>query len=470
MRKGMHTKQLGRRRELLQYQEAWILRGAQWMQREGVACYSLPFKPTGYLEIMDTLAFLTQEQVRYIQREFGTPVFVYDQKTLERRAREVLAFPNAYGMTARYAMKALPSAAVIQLLTRAGLHIDASSGYEAERALRAGVAPDKIQITAQELPVNLRELVEQGVRFNACSLRQLDFYGGLFPGSALSVRINPGLGSGHSKRTNVGGPSSSFGIWHEQLPQVIACAAKHNLRLRGMHTHIGSGADPDVWVNVARMSLDIAARMPEVATLSLGGGFKVARMPGEPEANLQEIGQRMRPEFKRFAETHGRELHLEIEPGTYLAANAGALVASVMDVVNTGAEGYRFVKIDAGMTEVLRPSLYGAQHPIVLIPREDQDRPPAEYLVAGHCCESGDMLTPAPGNPEELLVRTLPEPVPGDALVVDGAGAYCAGMASKNYNSFPECAEVILRDSGECTLTRRRQTLDQMLANEILLD
>jgi diaminopimelate decarboxylase len=413
------------------------------------------------------MTFLTRETIRSIRSEFGTPVYVYDQRTLERAAREVLAFPNAYGLTARYAMKALPTAAILRILTGTGLHIDASSGFEAERALLAGVAPERIQLTAQELPRDLKGLVERGVLFNACSLRQLECYGQLFPGRAVSVRINPGLGSGHNNRTNVGGPASGFGIWHEHLDDVRAIAREYDLALTGMHTHIGSGGDPEVWKRCARLSLDIAVRLPEVTRLSLGGGMKVARMPGEAGADLQEIGHAVRADFEAFAERHGRRLHLEIEPGTYLVALAGAIVASVIDVTDTGTGGYRFVKTDTGMTEFLRPNLYGAQHPIEVVPFDGESRGEDDYVVVGHCCESGDMMTPAPGDPETLAPRRLTRPVVGDALVIGGAGAYCSGLAGKNYNSFPEAPEVLLDLDGQPRLIRARQTLEQIIANEV---
>jgi diaminopimelate decarboxylase len=422
---------------------------------------------------MEALRFLDADRTLELQREFGTPFYVYDEDTLLKRAREVLAFPNPYGLVGRYAMKALPTAAILRLLTEAGLAIDASSGFEAERALIAGVAPEKIQITAQELPRNLEPLIKQGVLFNACSLLQLERYGEMFPDSDLSVRINPGLGSGHSNRTNVGGPSASFGIWHEQLDQVLEIAARHRLRISRMHTHIGSGSDPDKWVVCAKMSLAIAARLPDVRTLSLGGGFKVGRMAHEDTTDLIAVGQKVVPELENFAKELGRELVLEVEPGTYIAANCGALVCTVTDTVETTGnakgedEGYRFIKIDAGMSEIVRPSMYGGQHPIIVVPADKSNRGTGEYLVAGHCCESGDVLTPAPGNPEALATRTLTEPRVGDALVIEAAGAYCSGMSAKNYNAFPECAEILLRSDGRAELIRRRQTLEQMLQNEI---
>ena len=417
---------------------------------------------------MDLPPFLSPDQALALRAAFGSPLFAYDRPTLEARAAEALAFPNAYGLTVRYAMKALPTAAILRVFHDAGLCIDASSGYEAERALRAGIPPEHIQVTAQEMPHNLRELYDAGVWFTATSLRQLELFGKVFPGHELGVRINPGMGSGHSNRTNVGGPSSSFGIWHEHLDQIAPIQHRHNLQITRMHTHIGSGSDPAVWERCAALSLAIAARLPQVRTLSLGGGFKVARMPGEPCADLRVIGDAVKADFERFHEEHGRKLHLEIEPGAYLVANAGAVLATAIDVVDTGADGYRFIRTDAGMTEILRPSMYGAQHPIAVVPADGTARAEADYLVVGHCCESGDILTPEPGNPEGLQTRRLTAAVPGDLVVIGGAGAYCSSMASKNYNSFPEAAEALIDRDGSPALIRKRQTLDQVLANEFL--
>ena len=215
------------------------------------------------------------------------------------------------------------------------------------------------------------------------------------------MRLNPGLGSGHSNRTNVGGPSASFGIWHSNLERVLATAGEHHLRITQLHTHIGSGSDPEVWQRCAGLTLNLLRHLPDVTTVNLGGGYKVGRMSTELSTDLQRAGEPI-AELRKFAQVDGRQLHLEIEPGTFFVANAGAIVAGVIDIVDTGKEGHTFIKTDTGMTEILRPSLYGAQHPIVVVPKEPGDRSTAEYLVVGHCCESGDVLTPEPGNPEGL--------------------------------------------------------------------
>src|SRR5688572_15423924 len=303
--------------------------------------------------------FLSPTQAAEVRERFGTPCYVYDQATLERTAREALAFPNAFGLTVRYAMKANPNAAILKIFLDLGLHIDASSDYEVERAIRRGAPSKRIQLTSQMPSRNLKAIVDSGVLLSACSLHQLDAFGRAFPGDEVCVRMNPGLGSGSTNRTNTGGPGSSFGIWHEHFDEVGAIAARHGLRVRRLHSHIGSGSDPAVWQRVAHMTLAIAAKLPEVRTVNLGGGFKVARVVGEATTDLQECGAPIVEEFRRFREDHGRALHLEIEPGTYLVANAGAIVATCVDVVDTGPGGFVFAKLDTGMTEVTRPSLYG---------------------------------------------------------------------------------------------------------------
>ena len=155
-------------------------------------------------------------------------------------------------------------------------------------------------------------------------------------------------------------------------------------------------------------------------------------------------------------------------PFSSCVSNAGSILARVIDVVDTGDEGYSFVKLNTGMTELQRPALYGAQHPISVVSREPgTEQPEEDFLVAGHCCESGDVLTTESGNPEGLKVRSLCRPSVDDLVVIDGAGAYASGLAAKNYNSFPEAAEVLLDRNGASRLIRRRQSLDQMLANEL---
>ncbi|EOD05793.1 hypothetical protein EMIHUDRAFT_438904 [Emiliania huxleyi CCMP1516] len=365
----------------------------------------------------ERLRFLSEASACEVKDSYGTPAYVYSEAALKSQAETALAFPSAYGLTVRFAMKACPNAAVLQTFDRLGLHVDASSGYEVRRAVAAGVAPSRISLSSQETPADLAELLDLGIKFNACSLRQLAEYGRLRRGdrsTQLGVRFNPGLGSGGTGKTNVGGPSSSFGIWHELLPDVQALVEEHDLAPARVHTHIGSGSDPAVWQRVSGLSLDLCEKIPTVASLNLGGGYKVGRMAHEASTDLAVVGEPVKGAFEEFAARTGRQLDLEIEPGTFLVANSGCLVSTVQDIATTGADGHTFFKLDSGMTELLRPSLRAA-------PGRARHAAGGEYVIVGHCCESGDLVTPAPDEPETLSRRHLGGDASiGDLVVVEG--------------------------------------------------
>jgi len=402
---------------------------------------------------------------------------------LAKSADAVLAFPNAYGLTVRYAMKASPNGSILKYFLSRGICIDASSGFEVKRAMDMGVPAEKISLSSQELPADFADLMKLGVKINACSISQLERIGQAFPNSSqkVGIRVNPGVGSGGFSssttgfsKTNVGGPSSSFGIWHESVTDgtVPAIVEKYGLEPERIHTHIGSGSDPVIWQKTAKISLSFCAIWDTVTSLNLGGGYKVGRNPDEQTTDLGDIGAPVTEAFNEFAKEHGRELKLEIEPGTFLVANAGALVSKIQDKVSTksDADGHIYLKMDAGMTDVLRPSLYGAIHPITILPgsgkSEDVGTSTESVVVVGHCCESGDLMTPKPGEPESLDERTLRMAEIGDIAVMDGSGAYCSGMSTKNYNSFPEAPEVMVDLEGKVHLIRKRQDLKQIYENE----
>lgn len=426
--------------------------------------------------------FLTAETAKNCIDLAGSPVYVYSAAKLEESADKCLAFPNAYGLTVRYAMKASPNVAILQLFMKKGIHIDASSGYEVRRAMKAGVPPEHISLSTQELPEDFAELVDLGVKVNACSVSQLERFGQHYAGQnkKVGIRINPGVGSGgFSKstttfsKTNVGGPSSSFGIWKDLATDgtIAGIVEKYDLDVERIHTHIGSGSDPAIWQQTALVSLSFCELFPSVQTLNLGGGYKVGRNPGEPTTDLLEIGEPVKQAFEDFATKHGRELKLEIEPGTFLVAMAGALVTKIQDkVITTGEAGHTFLKLDSGMTDVLRPSLYGAIHPMTLLPGSgssaDVGSEMEDVVVVGHCCESGDLMTPESGEPESLSERSLRKADIGDILVMDGSGAYCSGMSTKHYNSFPEAPEVMLDSNEDAHIIRVKQPYEQIFANE----
>jgi diaminopimelate decarboxylase len=301
----------------------------------------------------------------------------------------------------------------------------------------------------------------------------------------VGLRFNPGLGSGEVDATNVGGPASSFGIWYESVDKVREILKRFSLRVVRIHTHIGSGTDVKIWNKAANLSLRLCKAFPHVKTLNLGGGFKVARMKDEISTDIQKVGEHIKRSFELFQEETGRELHLEIEPGNYLCTSAGALVCTIQDVTSTSR--YDFLKLDSGMTEILRPMLYGSQHNIVLVRRknvestyqivrdafEDDKNSSSsnEYVVVGKCCESGDLLTCKKNTPARIRPRNLLNRARiGDLIIVEGCGSYCSSMCAKHYNSYPTAAEVMCFENGNSRLIRRRGVLQDAMSGEICLE
>lgn len=418
---------------------------------------------------IEELKFLSLLEVGAIAEEFGTPVYVYDEESMIHAARSLGSLPNVFGLTVRYSLKACPSQAIIRIFHRLGMAFDASSLWEALRAVSAGVEPSKILLTAQEAVFDRRlcELIEAGLEFDAGSLSQVERFGQAFRGHEVSIRLNPGFGSGLVNRLTSGGRNSSFGIWHEELPDVKRLFETYDLKPVRVHSHIGSGHHWDVLIHAAQILLATARDFPTVTAIDLGGGYRVKSLLDDPDYDHREWAIVLAEEMRAFAEETGRELRLELEPGTVLTANSGSIITRVLDVVSTGADGYRFIKIDGGLTEIIRPSYYGAIHPLVSVPADGHPRNGTEtYCVTGHCCIAGDVLTTAPGEVEKLAPVLLSRTEPGDFLVIERGGSYASSMALKNFNSFPEAPEVLRRMNGSLCAIRVRQTLDQLVTNE----
>ncbi len=401
--------------------------------------------------------------VRDLVRDFGTPTYVYDAAGITERVERLRAFD-----VVRYAQKANSSLAVLDLVRRAGALVDAVSAGEIHRALAAGWPatgdPPPIVYTADLFDRESLELVlEHGIPVNCGSPDLIDQYGERAGGGEITLRVNPGFGHGHSRKTNTGGPHSKHGIWHEELEACVLRATQYGLRVTGLHVHIGSGVDMRHLSQVAEACCELAMRAgPDLHSISAGGGLPTRYRDGDPEPDIAAyfgIWDGVRARIQRGL---GHPVQLEIEPGRYLVAESGWLITEVRAVKRTSE--HTFVLVDAGFNVLARPVLYGAYHPMALVPADDSDRPLREVVVGGPLCESGDIFTQDEGG----LVRTqpLPEPRVGDLLVIGGAGAYGAVMAS-NYNSKPLPAEVLLR-AGKAQLVRGRQTLEDLVRGEVI--
>jgi len=271
-------------------------------------------------------AFMNPKIAEQLRERYGTPLYVYSQEEIVKNVQEVMNFPSPFGLTPRYAMKACSTAAILLLLQERGMWFDASSGFEAERAIMVGIEGCRMSVASQQFPNNIKYLVEQGVHFTACSLNQLKQYGNLFPGANVALRINFGIGSGLHAKTNVGGPAASFGVWIDAIDTAIEIAELYQLRITKLHSHIGSGAESELWLAASRAALSVLDKFPDVNTLNLGGGFKVKRHSNDIPDDLQKIGGDISQLLLEFHEKSGRKIKLEIEPGAYIIASAGNLL------------------------------------------------------------------------------------------------------------------------------------------------
>lgn len=398
-----------------------------------------------------------------IAERFGTPVYTYNAGVIRERVASLSRFD-----VVRYAQKASSNTHILRVLRELGVAVDAVSGGEVERALRVGYTgagePSDLVFTADIVDeATLQLVVDRDVPVNAGSADMLRQLGARSPGHRVWLRINPGFGHGHSQKTNTGGESSKHGIWHEDLAEALAVVDEFGLDLVGLHMHIGSGTDFEHLQLVAGAMVEqIRALGRDVRAVSCGGGLPVPYRAGDAGIDLDayfKVWDVARRDIERSVE---HDVSLEIEPGRYLVAEAGQLIAEVRAVKRTSLS--RFALVDAGFNDLMRPTMYGSYHEISVVRRDGtvvggSSQP---TVVGGPLCESGDVFTQEEGG--LVVPRDLPEIEVGDYLVFHDAGAYGSSMAS-NYNTRGLAPEVLIED-GEPRLIRRRQTIDDLLSLE----
>jgi hypothetical protein len=271
-------------------------------------------------------------------------------------------------------------------------------------------------------------------------------------------------GHGHSQKTNTGGQQSKHGIWHEQLDECIRRAAKYDLKISGLHMHIGSGTDLDHLSQVCgAMEKTALAVGPSLTSISAGGGMATPYRPGDKRVDLAAYYKLWDAARQRLAESFNHPLSLEIEPGRYLSAESGYLIAEIRAVKRMGEN--LFYVVDAGFNNLARPILYGAYHPMSIAyanKAATAGRSLQQVIVGGPLCESGDIFTQEDGG--FVRSRELPVAEVGDYLVIRCAGAYGAVMGS-NYNSKPLAPEVLI-ENGKANLIRARQSFEDLIRGE----
>lgn len=397
-----------------------------------------------------------------LTRRFGTPTFVYDAAMIRRRIADLAAFD-----VVRYAQKACSNLAILDLVRRAGALVDTVSAGEILRAQAAGYSPEgnppPIVYTADIFNGEALDLcVERNIHVNCGSPDMIDQLGARAPGREITLRVNPGFGHGHSQKTNTGGKQAKHGIWYTQIAECVERARRCRLTVTGLHVHIGSGTDLEHLSQVCGALEKAAAEVgPSLQSISVGGGLPTIYRSTDFYVDLPAYFERCDAARRRLAERFGHPLRLEIEPGRYLVAESGYLVAEIRAIKQQ--DDNTFYLLDAGFNNLARPILYGAYHPMSIVPSDgDTHRPEQEVVVGGPLCESGDIFTQEEGG--FVATRRLPKAKVGELMVIECAGAYGFVMGS-NYNSRPLAAEVLI-DAGDPRLIRRRQTFEDLIRGE----
>ncbi len=397
--------------------------------------------------------FLDRETIFALLREYGSPLYVYDEKTLRQRCREIRDLLPQRKYRVHYSVKANSNVELLKIVRDEDLDVDAMSPGEIYLGQKAGFPPERIFFVPNNVSADeMRFAIERGILVSVDSLSQLQRYGALDRGGRVAVRFNPGAGAGHHHKVVTGGKSTKFGVQRELVDRVKELLALHELRLAGINQHIGSlFLDEDAYVNGARSLLEICSAFPNLEFIDLGGGFGIPYHENEPRLDLGRLAEKLDSVIGRFLQGYGKkDVTFKVEPGRYLVAESGLLLGEVHAVKES--YGRKYVGTDIGFNVLARPTMYDSYHAIHVAKRQGSEDKTEKVTVVGNICETGDIIAKD---------RPLPGIAEGDVLAVLDAGAYGFSMAS-TYNCRLLPAEVLIDESGAARLIRRRGTLEDL--------
>jgi diaminopimelate decarboxylase len=391
---------------------------------------------------------------RSLVERFGSPLYVYDAEVIRKQyERLASAFPGVH-LRLLYACKANSNMAVIRYLHGLGARIDAVSSNEVDLALRCGVPAAEILYTPNCVPFSeVDDVVSKGVLVNVDNISVLEQFGQRYGSLPCSIRINPHILAGGNAHIQTGHIDSKFGISIHQMRHVLRIVRAYEMKIVGLHMHTGSEIlDAGTFLTGAEILFDMADQFPDLSFLDFGSGFKVPYKPDDIATDVESLGAAMARRFQAFCEVYGRELELWFEPGKFLVSDAGWLLATVTVLKQTPS--CVFVGTDSGLNHLIRPMLYDAYHGIVNA--DHLGGTERIYTVVGCICETDTFG----------VDRKMSETREGDIIGIRNAGAYGYAMSS-NYNLRARPAEVLILD-GEPYLVRRRESLDDILATQVV--
>ncbi|MBL7701378.1 MAG: diaminopimelate decarboxylase [Ferruginibacter sp.] len=398
---------------------------------------------------------LSQQQLKNLAAEFGTPLYVYDAEHITAQYKKLT---DAFAQTDTkffYACKALTNINILKHINSIGCNVDCSSVNEVKLAFLAGFEPKRILYTSNGIHFSeIEEAQNLGVHINIDSLSNLEKFGQKFGHSyPVGLRLRPNIMGGGNLKVSTGHDQSKFGIPVDQLDQILDVVSKYNLHIQNLHIHTGSDIkDVDVFVKGIEVLFDIIPSFKKLESIDLGGGFKVPYQDGDGETDMPLLAKKVNEAFSNHPNPNGKHLQVWFEPGKFLVSGAGYLLTEV-NVIKENPNT-TFVGINSGLNHLIRPMFYDAYHKI-----ENISNPTGEeksYAVTGYICETDTFAWD----------RKLNEVKEGDLLVFYNAGAYGFEMSS-NFNSRQKPAEVLVKDD-KVQLIRRRDEFEDLLKNQII--
>jgi diaminopimelate decarboxylase len=399
--------------------------------------------------------------------EFGSPLYVYDRSLIDEQIGKIQAGFSALPLQPFYAAKANFNLSLLRMIAAAGFGCDAVSPGEVFLAKQAGFPPERIWFTCSNVSdADLLLLPDPEIVINVNSMSEVDRAVALGLPNPIALRVNPDVGAGHHRDVVTGGFGVKFGLEIPQLEDARMIVADAGLSIVGIHAHIGSGVDRVApLLESARRLVGLADDFPDLRWINFGGGMSVPYRPGDPEFPIGEYGRGLDEVAGAYLRERG--LTAIVEPGRYVVASAGTLLATVTSWKISG--GFVWIGCDTGFNHLVRPSRYGAYHHVVNATRGDdswlrEGMSGSPYdleggaIIAGNICESGDVFT---REEDAQKPRRLAATGVGDILAFCDAGAYGFSMAS-HYNARLLPAEVLV-EGDEATLIRERQSFEELL-------
>ncbi len=409
------------------------------------------------MEIIDGRYQIQGLGLSSIAEQFGTPLYIYDAEKIRRQIKKMKsAFPGL-NLKIKYAGKALTNLSILRLMRSENTELDAVSIQEVQLGLRAGYKPSEILYTPNSVSFEeIKEAVKMGVVINIDNISILEQFGHEYHNTVpVCIRINPHIFAGGNKKISTGHVDSKFGISIFQLRHLQRIVENYQIQVIGVHMHTGSDIlDAEVFLRAADVLFDVAMDFPNLKFIDFGSGFKVAYRHEDVTTDIEELGRKLSKAFKRFCRSYGRKLEIWFEPGKFLVSEAGILLVKTNVIKTTPATV--FAGVNSGLNHLIRPMMYDAYHDIVNISNTRGTK--RIYTVVGYICETDTFG----------LDRKLHEVHEGDYLAIKNAGAY-GFMMSSNYNSRLRPAEVLIID-GEARLIRKRETIDDIIKNQIEID